>query len=700
MSDDSSPHDDSQSGQQQRQHHPEDLSNIQTQFPNKNINSATNSYTPKPKTITGITRAIAKVKARIAAKAQDRAKTAWRLHSVAKDIRRLHDDDKENKPKRFNNSRHRASAIASEAARLADEEATLASAVRAQARAEASTAAADEAIREVEREERTIIEPGSNKSYLKHTCNQCKKSFARADKIKHHKKIQHDTTPKDTTTVSEFKVQRGRSRRRIPQPQDFSIAGNDDNDLGDGIDNSLGVGVNDDDLPHNDESIAQDANVIVGGAADFNIDEDENTLDVGDNDDRRLFRIYATVPREHPRFGIAETTYYAHITDAGLDEVTVNNLGLGTVIDVLVRAIQSIIRMVTADMQDNALVQLVVSNEGTLDYPIYIPPTKKDLLTVDLLLDHLTRILQSNQQFILGGQVRIEVTTVSMPLGGMLASRRYIVEDRWLQRSASILTIPDDRCLARASVLALAHLVHVEFKKVAAATACPLNPPIPAWIASDSILKGMWRISGYKFVRTNNRRQSQLADMLIDRVGLPVNSKCGIPELKRLQDRYLTPLNIRLIVFGRRRHCSAIFRGGVTMSMNIYLYYNKEHYSVVTSPTAFISTNYFCSFCQKAYSARNKHRCDMTCWRCRKSDHAACVGDLKSCTSCCRWFAGDECFANHINLNTCQASRYCSDCQQYLCDRKAIRTHICGQIKCYRCCQTYDGRTPVQCALH
>ena len=68
------------------------------------------------------------------------------------------------------------------------------------------------------------------------------------------------------------------------------------------------------------------------------------------------------MPRERPRFGLTETTYYAQITDIGRDEVALNDLGLGSVIDVLVRAIQSIIRRVMADLRDNCLVQVVQSN--------------------------------------------------------------------------------------------------------------------------------------------------------------------------------------------------------------------------------------------------------------------------------------------------------------------------------------------------
>ena len=189
-----------------------------------------------------------------------------------------------------------------------------------------------------------------------------------------------------------------------------------------------------------------------------------------------------------------------------------------------------------------------------------------------------------------------------------------------------------------------------------------------------------------------------LASLLIRMVGFR-NEKCGVKEMRRLQELYLTPLKIRLVIFNRRRHSSTSFRGPVTLEDNIYLYQADQHVNVVTSPTAFVCQSYFCQRCLKPYSHHGKHRCQITCWRCQKPNKKACVGPLRQCNDCHRWMAGDTCFNQHKTENTCTRTSYCSNCSVYLQNLQIRKTHICGQKVCYRCQSTYkiDNSKPHQC---
>ena len=141
-----------------------------------------------------------------------------------------------------------------------------------------------------------------------------------------------------------------------------------------------------------------------------------------------------------------------------------------------------------------------------------------------------------------------------------------------------------------------------------------------------------------------------------------------------------TPLGIRLVVFSRRSHASTVFHGPQEPRKNIYLYYNdaKKHVNVVLFRAAFNDRSYFCHLCLKAYSNFEQNRCQMTCFRCQERDRPACVGQLQCCDDCKRWFAGDGCFQQHLRLNTCNRTRYCSDCKAYLADPTKIATHVCG----------------------
>ena len=214
---------------------------------------------------------------------------------------------------------------------------------------------------------------------------------------------------------------------------------------------------------------------------------------------------------------------------------------------------------------------------------------------------------------------------------------QYALEEKWMNSASSIFIIKneDQRCLARATVMALAALLHKEFLKAAARTGSRLKPPKPQWIGNDPLLNALWKRHAFQHVKQREPRQLLLAKMLIRAAGYP-DRKCGSRAWRRLQDRYLTPLGIRLVVFSRRRHASTVFHGPQEAGKNIYLYYNdaKKHVNVVLSPTSFINQNYFCHLCLKAYLQRGRHHCKMTCFRCQESDRPACVGPLQCCEDC------------------------------------------------------------------
>ena len=57
--------------------------------------------------------------------------------------------------------------------------------------------------------------------------------------------------------------------------------------------------------------------------------------------------LYATLPRAVPHFGLEEISYWVRLTDAATNEVGLANEGLGTTVDVLVRAIKALSVQVT-----------------------------------------------------------------------------------------------------------------------------------------------------------------------------------------------------------------------------------------------------------------------------------------------------------------------------------------------------------------
>ena len=154
----------------------------------------------------------------------------------------------------------------------------------------------------------------------------------------------------------------------------------------------------------------------------------------------------------------------------------------------------------------------------------------------------MTRFLQCKREFQLTDQLLKEVLTIQMPLAGKNSSAQYFLEEKWMKKASSVIVIKNDdqRCLARATVVALAHLLHKQFLEASARTGSHLNPPKPQWIGNDPLLNALWKRHAFMHATHREPRQLLLAKMLISAAGYP-DRKCGSRAWRRLQDRYLTP---------------------------------------------------------------------------------------------------------------------------------------------------------------
>jgi hypothetical protein len=81
-------------------------------------------------------------------------------------------------------------------------------------------------------------------------------------------------------------------------------------------------------------------------------------------------------------------------------------------------------------------------------------------LTGELLLTEIGRDLQSNEQFVLGHCVQLNITHVSLPKGGTGKRCDYVDTERFLKDKSCIIQIQnkDDMSCARAIVTAKAKI--------------------------------------------------------------------------------------------------------------------------------------------------------------------------------------------------------------------------------------------------
>ena len=165
---------------------------------------------------------------------------------------------------------------------------------------------------------------------------------------------------------------------------------------------------------------------------------------------------------------------------------------------------------------------------------------------------------------------------------------------------------------------------------------------------------------------------------------------CGIDEVKLFQN-YL--VNYQIIVVSGTHNNSIIYPPkppATDEKPTISLYYHDNHFDVITKLPGFLSHNYFCHRCHKAYDHTSDHVCPTMCSSCRGF---GCVFEAKGivCNECDRLFKNQACYDRHKNepmndggRTVCEVIRKCDKCSKAMDVRKIKNGHICGK-KCRTC---------------
>ena len=322
-----------------------------------------------------------------------------------------------------------------------------------------------------------------------------------------------------------------------------------------------------------------------------------------------------------------------------------------------------LIKDVTEGMNSNDQVRFVLSSKQ-LQTPIAIPFCSLEELTTEKVLSHVEKVVQSNEEFRLNNTVNIDLIRVEMPQGsGRSRVKRTTLNIRdYLRKKKSVITInnKDDLCLARALVVSIARI-------------------------------------------ENDRRYSQIMDSrrpvqrerafdLHEAANVPLGP-CGLNEIELFQ-QYL--VNYQIIVVSGDNNNSIIYPDQPPAIPNpeksIYLYYQANHFDVITTLPGFLNTNYFCHTCHKPYDCTTDHMCKGMCCSCRGF---GCVlqGGGMTCNECDRLFKNQTCYDRHkqqpINgggRTVCETVRKCPKCKKSMDVRKIRgRGHQCVDKKCPTC---------------
>ena len=312
-------------------------------------------------------------------------------------------------------------------------------------------------------------------------------------------------------------------------------------------------------------------------------------------------------------------------------------------------------------MAPNDKVRFILRSEQ-LETPISLPFMEVRRLTTERVFSELERVIQSNQEFRLNDTVTIDINHVKTPQGsGKSRVKRTNLNIReYLKSKKSIICInnKDDLCLARALAVSIARIE---------------NDP------------------KYGQIRNSNRPvQRERAFDLHEAANVPLGP-CGLNEVELFQ-QYLT--NYQIIVVSGDHDNSIIYppqSPGIDEKPTISLYFQNNHFDVITTLPGFVNRSYFCHRCHKAYSNTTDHLCPSACGSCRGF---GCIleGDGIVCSECDRVFKNQTCYDHHktepINgggRSVCQTIGRCEKCGKTM-DVRKIRDggHECGK-KCRTC---------------
>ena len=319
-----------------------------------------------------------------------------------------------------------------------------------------------------------------------------------------------------------------------------------------------------------------------------------------------------------------------------------------------------LLKDVTEGMNSTDQVRFVLSS-NQLQTPIALPFCPLEELTTEKVLSHVEKVVQSNEEFRLNTTVNIDIIRVEMPQGSGRLKRTVLNIRDHLKKKGSVIPITnkDNLCLARALVVSIARIE---------------KDPRFAWVR-----------------RAESAVQRERAFDLHEAANVPLGS-CGLKEVDLFQ-HYL--VNYQIIVVSGDQDNTIIYPPQPPINPNpekfIYLYYQANHFDVITKLPGFLNTNYFCHTCHRGYDHTTDHLCHGMCQSCRGF---GCIIEDNgiTCQECDRLFKNQTCYDRHkeepINgggRTVCEAIRKCPKCHNSMDVRKLNKHHCVDNKECPTC---------------
>ena len=404
------------------------------------------------------------------------------------------------------------------------------------------------------------------------------------------------------------------------------------------------------------------------------------------------FELIPHVDRRARKFGLHRRVFTTRLVQQGGHRGAISRATLPQLVEsALQRAITE--RVLDSNVRDDDFLMVNMSSNrlrhAHQSHRVRVRDWRNNTKPAQVLLDQLSKILNSNEQFRLDDSFHIEVTHVRDPGRGSGKNRSKLGSqriDEMLRRKKSVVTInnKDELCCARALVTAQAY---------------------HQYGAKHNL---------YLDIRKGRHEQEKRAKALHAEARVP-EAPCGLEEIALFQ---IVLSDYQIVVVSVDQDYRITFKGP-ERDKQLVLIKMEEHYDACTSLSGFFGKVYYCVECEKGFSNNDlkHHRCPgKKCFACHQANcpdfNQRDEGEVAHlpCHRCHRFFFGPICQTNHLlhrsegswadpakKNSVCETHRKCNDCQKVL-TSKEIKHHKCGWAHC-PCCKEYKNLAQHQCFL-
>lgn len=323
--------------------------------------------------------------------------------------------------------------------------------------------------------------------------------------------------------------------------------------------------------------------------------------------------------------------------------------------------LNNLIEYVRLNKNDDDYIGLTFTDLANPDRPVYISFRRVDQLSAQVVYNCLSKVSQSNSNFLSANNLRISIQHIVVPRGNGRVKLLGSTFTEFCERKSGILVVKNNNnnlCFAYALCLGIARLT--DEQKFLRLQTC------------DTVLED----EAIKLCRD---------------VGVNLSNGAGLHEFRIFQN-YLSDYVIS--IYDSRAGNSVLFSGKVDDEYNkkrINLIYENNHFNVILSLTAAFSYQYFCEVCHKGFTNRTHHKvCPVLCPCCLNRPKCFNNETNLQCQKCRRYFRGNKCYLNHLivdksNKSICDKLQNCKICFATIDKSNERNKHLCGKKFCQVC---------------